>query len=166
MTPVAVLVLDGPNLNLLGLREPAIYGTTSLAALQQGLRLHGEAVGASLRFVQSNHEGALIDTLHGAMHDGTEIVLLNAGGLTHTSVALRDAIAGTAMPVIEVHLSNTAAREPFRRRSLVAGVAVGTVAGFGPLSYRLALDAAVDHIRGRRAARRREQAEHGYRDDP
>ncbi len=137
-----VLVLNGPNLNLLGSREPEIYGSDTLDDIAAALHEQARELDLELDVRQSNHEGHLIDWLHEAAATDTHAVLLNAGGLTHTSVALRDAVAAIATPVIEVHLSNPAARESFRRRSLIAGVARGTIGGFGALSYRLALDAA------------------------
>lgn len=138
-----ILVLHGPNLNRLGSREPEIYGRTTLAEIDAALIQQGREAGAEVRCIQSNHEGALIDALHGAADDGTAAVVLNAGGLTHTSVALRDAIVACGLPVIEVHLSNVAAREEFRRVSFISPVAVGSISGFGPDSYRLGLDAAL-----------------------
>ena len=137
-----VLVLNGPNLNLLGTREPAIYGHDTLDDIAGQLEDRGQELGLDVDTRQSNHEGHLVDWLHEAQSVGAKAVLLNAGGLTHTSVALHDAIKSIATPVIEVHLSNPHAREPFRHVSLVGQAARGTVAGFGALSYLLALDAA------------------------
>ena len=139
---VSVLVLNGPNLNLLGQREPGIYGHESLADIEARLAPVAAAAGVSATWKQSNHEGVLIDELHGAEAAGFAAVVLNAGGYTHTSVALRDAVVSVSVPVIEVHLSNTAAREAFRRTSLIAPVCVGSIAGFGSDSYRLGLLAA------------------------
>jgi 3-dehydroquinate dehydratase-2 len=146
-----ILVLHGPNLDLLGRREPSVYGTATLADVDAALRARASELGVELQCQQSNHEGALIDALHRAMDDGTSAVVLNAGGLTHTSVSLRDAVVACALPVVEVHLSNTAAREDFRRKSMISPVAVGSIQGFGVDSYLLGLDAALATLK-RRAA--------------
>ncbi len=140
--PDTVFVLNGPNLNLLGLREPDIYGHDTLDDIAGRLDDQARALGLVLDMRQSNHEGHLIDWLHEANAAGARAVLLNAGGLSHTSVALHDAIRSIAVPVIEVHLSNPHAREPFRHLSYVGMAARGSICGFGPLSYTLALDAA------------------------
>jgi 3-dehydroquinate dehydratase II len=137
-----IYVLNGPNLNLLGLREPEIYGSDTLDDIADRLQDKARALGVAVDMRQSNHEGHLIDWLHEANARGAKAVLLNAGGFSHTSVALHDAIKAISVPVIEVHLSNPQARESFRRRSLVASAARGTIAGFGALGYELALDAA------------------------
>ena len=137
-----IYVLNGPNLNLLGTREPEIYGADTLDEIAGQLEDRARELGLSVDIRQSNHEGHLIDWLHEAQAEGAKAVLLNAAGFTHTSVALHDAIKAVATPVIEVHLSNPHARESFRHRSLVARAARGTIAGFGALSYVLALDAA------------------------
>ena len=134
----AVLILHGPNLNLLGLREPEVYGAHTLAEIDARLTELGESLGLEVRSMQSNHEGALIDALHAAREWAAGVVF-NPGGYTHTSVALRDAITAIAIPVIEVHLSNIHAREPFRRRSLISGACVGSVTGLGVRSYELGL---------------------------
>ncbi len=136
--PRAVLVLNGPNLNLLGTREPGVYGTTTLAEIDARLIAEGGALGIEVRCLQSNHEGALIDALHAA-RAWAGGVILNPGGYTHTSIALHDAIAAISLPVIEVHLSNTEAREEFRHRSLVARVCKGAIRGLGAHGYSLAL---------------------------
>jgi 3-dehydroquinate dehydratase-2 len=141
-TPPLIYVLNGPNLNLLGLREPEIYGADTLDDIGERLEAHARGLGVAIDMRQSNHEGHLIDWLHEANREGAKAVLLNAGGFTHSSVALHDAIKAIQVPVIEVHLSNPQARESFRRRSLVATAAKGTIAGFGALGYELALDAA------------------------
>ena len=138
-----ILVLHGPNLNLLGEREPEIYGCTTLAEIDAMLTAQGAARGARVHCLQSNDEGALIDALHAAREDGTAAVVLNAAGYTHTSVALRDAVVACGLPTVEVHLSNPHAREEFRHTSLLAPVVRGTVSGFGPDSYRYGLDAAL-----------------------
>ena len=137
-----IYVLNGPNLNLLGTREPEIYGSETLDDIAGSLEDRARELGLTVDVRQSNHEGHLIDWLHEANADGARAVILNAGGFTHTSVALHDAIKAVAVPVIEVHLSNPQARESFRRRSLVAAAARGSIAGFGGLGYLLALDAA------------------------
>ena len=137
-----IYVLNGPNLNLLGTREPEIYGADTLDDIAGRLEDQARGLGLSVEVRQSNHEGHLIDWLHEAQAEGAKAVLLNAGGLTHTSVALHDAIKAVKVPVIEVHLSNPATREAFRHHSYVGMAAKGTIAGFGALSYELALDAA------------------------
>ena len=139
--PNTVFVLNGPNLNLLGTREPEIYGRETLDDIRVALEEKAGPLGLSIDLRQTNHEGQLIDWIHEAQHEGARAVILNPGGYTHTSVALHDAIKSVSVPVIEVHLSNVHAREPFRRHSYVAMAARGTVAGFGPASYLLALQA-------------------------
>jgi 3-dehydroquinate dehydratase II len=141
-TPPLILVLNGPNLNLLGLREPEIYGSDTLDDIAGRLEDRAKELGVRVDIRQSNHEGHLIDWLHEAQTSGARAVILNAGGFSHTSVALHDAVKAIAVPVIEVHLSNPQARESFRRRSLIAAAAKGTIAGLGALGYELALDAA------------------------
>jgi len=141
-----LLLLNGPNLNLLGQREPGIYGSGTLASIEDGLRQEATAAGAVLECFQSNFEGALVERIHQAM--GTsQGILINAGAYTHTSIALRDALLGVAMPYVELHLSNTHARESFRHRSLLADKAIGVVCGFGPMSYSLALQGLIQHLR-------------------
>lgn len=142
-----ILVLHGPNLNLLGTREPAVYGATTLAEIDAGLKDHGAAAGATVESFQSNHEGALIDRVHAARLDGTGFVVINPGAFTHTSVALRDALAGVALPFIEVHLSNVHRREPFRHHSYFSDLAEGVIVGLGTAGYRFALDAAIARLR-------------------
>lgn len=133
------LVLHGPNLNLLGAREPEVYGHETLEDINRQLAALGRELGVNLLFFQSNHEGALIDRIHAARNEGVAGMVINPGGLTHTSVALRDAIAGVAIPTVEVHLSNVHAREEFRRHSYVAPVVLGQIAGLGALGYQLAI---------------------------
>jgi 3-dehydroquinate dehydratase-2 len=143
--PQRILVIHGPNLNLLGIREPEIYGATTLEEINALLAAAAKEHGAEIEAFQSNHEGALIDRIQESVSfaDG---ILINPAGLTHTSVALRDALLATALPVVEVHLSNVFAREEFRHFSHVSEIAVGLVAGFGPMSYRLGLAALIDHL--------------------
>ena len=139
----SILILNGPNLNLLGTREPEIYGMMTLAQLEERLREEGKRLGITLEFFQSNHEGALIDRIQQA--NGNALgALLNPGGLTHSSIALRDAVAAVDYPVIEVHLSNTLAREPFRRRDMIGPACRGVVTGLGVAGYLLGLRALVD----------------------
>ena len=146
---IRVLVVHGPNLNLLGTRQPDIYGRVTLADIDSRLVSAAQARGAELRIFQSNGEGALVDALHDARHSA-DGVILNAGALTHYSYALADAIAGIGIPVIEVHLSNIHAREPWRHTSVIAPVVVGSIGGFGWRSYLLALDALLGHLEERR----------------
>lgn len=136
-----VVVLHGPNLNMLGVREPDVYGTTTLAQIDQRLALLADDLDLEVLCRQSNHEGVLIDWTHEAYGEGYDGILINAGGLTHTSVSLRDALAATGLPVVEVHLSNVFAREGFRHHSYLASIAKGVISGFGADSYLLGLRA-------------------------
>jgi len=141
-----VAVVHGPNLNLLGEREPHVYGNVTLAEIDAELTALGKAAGVTVRAAQSNHEGELIDVVQKARTDA-DVLIINAGGYTHTSVALRDAVAASKVPAIEVHLSNLAGRESFRHNSFLTAVCVGQISGFGAGSYRLALSAAIDILK-------------------
>lgn len=144
----AFLILNGPNLNLLGTRQPEVYGRTTLADIETMCREHAAAIGVEIDFAQSNHEGALVDMIHAARgkRDG---LILNAGAYTHTSIALMDAISSAELPAIELHLSNVHAREEFRHVSYIGKVSLGMICGFGARGYTLAMDAMLDHIRKR-----------------
>ena len=146
---LSLLVLHGPNLNLLGQREPEIYGKTTLEGINRLLEQEAQLLPVRLSIVQSNHEGVLVDAIHSAFgqHQG---LLINAGAYTHTSIALRDAISGVGIPTVEVHLSNIYRREAFRHHSLIAAVSVGQISGFGAESYRLGLQALVHHLQGQK----------------
>lgn len=135
-----LLLLNGPNLNLLGSREPEVYGTTTLADVEQRAARQAGQAGVKFQSFQSNHEGALIDRIHAAKKEGVDGIVINPGGLTHTSVALRDALTGVAIPFIEVHISNIHQREEFRHFSYLSGVAKAVLCGFGVDGYRLAID--------------------------
>ena len=143
-----ILVLNGPNLNLLGQREPAVYGHETLADLEARCKAWGEEVEIPVHCYQSNHEGVLLDRLHGAAQEGVQGVVINPGGLTHTSVALRDAVAGVALPTVEVHLSNIYARETFRHHSYLSAVCIGTIAGLGVAGYGAAIRYLAERLRG------------------
>jgi 3-dehydroquinate dehydratase-2 len=147
---VRIAVLNGPNLNLLGTREPAVYGRDTMAELEARVSARAAELGVALVWRQTNHEGAFVEWVQ-ALPGEAEGALVNAAALTHTSLAIRDAWLAVRVPFVEVHLSNIFAREPERRRSLLADLAVGVVAGFGPQSYVLGLDALVGHLRGRAA---------------
>lgn len=141
----SLLILNGPNLNLLGTRQPEVYGTTTLADIEEMCSAHAARLGFEVSFAQSNHEGVMIDHIHDAKstHDG---IILNAGAYTHTSIALMDAVASVELPMVEVHLSNIHARESFRHTSYIARVAVGQVCGFGARGYVMAMDALAERL--------------------
>ncbi|MEP3638938.1 MAG: type II 3-dehydroquinate dehydratase [Paracoccaceae bacterium] len=141
------LILNGPNLNLLGIREPGVYGSKTLSDVEDELVALGKTFSVDVQCAQSNHEGALVDQIQNArgVFDG---IVLNAGAYTHTSIAMRDAISGVEVPTIEVHVSNVYAREPFRHKSMIAGVCCGVIAGFGTAGYALALKAIIDQTQG------------------
>jgi 3-dehydroquinate dehydratase-2 len=147
-----VLLINGPNLNLLGTREPAVYGSATLADLEAQCASEGRALGLEVQAFQSNHEGALVDRVQAARADGMRFIVINAGALTHTSIALRDALAGVAIPFIEVHLSNVYAREAFRHHSHLSAVAEGVIVGLGSMGYRLALRAVAERLNATPAA--------------
>ena len=141
-----ISVVHGPNLNLLGTREPQVYGSTTLAQIDEGLRRLGDELGVQVECFQSNHEGALVERIHAAARDGTRFVLINPAAYTHTSVALRDALAGVALPFVEVHLSNVYRREKFRHHSYFSDLAEAVISGCGAMGYSLALRFAVERL--------------------
>jgi 3-dehydroquinate dehydratase-2 len=141
-----LLLLNGPNLNLLGSREPEVYGATTLAEIEQAAKAQAQAAGAELACLQSNHEGDLIDRIQAAKAEGVEAIVINPGGLTHTSVALRDALAGVAIPFVEVHISNIYKRESFRHHSYLSELAAGVVCGLGPDGYRISIEFAIKKL--------------------
>ncbi|MBS4217179.1 type II 3-dehydroquinate dehydratase [Bacillus sp. FJAT-49711] len=144
-----ILVLNGPNLNMLGLREPGIYGSHSLSELEKGIKIAGEKLGMEIKCFQSNYEGALLDEMHQAGENGFQGIIMNPGAFTHYSIALRDGIASIDLPVIEVHISNVHAREEFRKHSVTAPVSIGQIAGFGFYGYEMALHAMKEYVKGR-----------------
>lgn len=147
MKPLRILIMHGPNLNLLGTREPEHYGALSLASINDELIELGDKLGVEIISFQSNHEGELVERIHQAATEGIDGIIINPAAYTHTSVALRDAMLGCQITFIEVHLSNTHKREEFRHKSLLADVATGVIYGFGPASYQLALRGLAEHLR-------------------
>ncbi len=141
-----LLLLNGPNLNLLGSREPEVYGATTLAEIEQAAIAQAQAAGAELACLQSNHAGDLIDRIQAAKAEGVDAIVINPGGLTHTSVALRDALAGVAIPFVEVHISNIYKRESFRHHSYLSELAAGVVCGLGPDGYRISIEFAIKKL--------------------
>lgn len=143
-----IVVIHGPNLNMLGMREPGIYGVDTLEKVNANIAAYALSKDQSieLEFYQSNHEGALIDKIHACFHGEVGGIIINPGGYTHTSIALRDAISAVSIPTVEIHLSNVHAREQFRHHSYIAPVAIGQIAGFGPTGYLMALDGLLNHI--------------------
>ena len=141
----SVLLINGPNLNLLGSRETSVYGSRTLTDIENEASETAQKLGVSLTCFQSNHEGALIDRIHAAAKEGVDFIIINAGALTHTSIGLRDALVGIAVPFVEVHISNIYQREEFRHTSLLAAKAIGAIVGLGPAGYRLALEFAAGY---------------------
>lgn len=141
-----VLVINGPNLNTLGTREPEVYGTTTLADIEAGLLAQGAAANLTVDTFQTNHEGEIVDRLHAARDEGVRFVIINPGAFTHTSVAIRDAFAAVAIPFCEVHISNVHAREEFRKHSYLSDLAVGVITGFGARGYTMAMDYVIDRL--------------------
>ena len=146
----SVLLINGPNLNLLGTREPTVYGTTTLHDIETELAALAQAGGVTLSCFQSNHEGALIDRIHAARTQGVDYMMINPGGLTHTSVALRDALSGVAIPFVEVHISNVHRRESFRHHSYLSDIAQGCIVGLGTVGYRLGMQYILEQISGKK----------------
>jgi 3-dehydroquinate dehydratase-2 len=144
---ISILIIQGPNLNLLGTREPEVYGKTSMEDIHNKLGTISKSNAVELSTFQSNHEGELIDCVQKAKQDGVDFIIINPGAFTHTSVALRDALAGVAIPFIEVHLSNIHRREEFRKHSYLSDIAVGVICGLGAIGYELALEAAIAHLK-------------------
>jgi 3-dehydroquinate dehydratase-2 len=142
----SILLLNGPNLNLLGTREPAVYGSSTLADIERAAIAQATAAGAKLVSFQSNHEGALIDRIHAAKTEGIDAIVINPGGLTHTSISLRDALAGIAIPFIEIHISNIHQREAFRHHSYLSSIAAGVICGLGTSGYQSAIDFALKNL--------------------
>lgn len=142
----SLLMINGPNLNLLGTREPEVYGSTTLAEIEQQAGAQAQAAGATLHCFQSNYEGELIDRIHAAKQEGVQAIIINPGALTHTSVALRDALAGVAIPFVEMHISNIYRRESFRHHSYLSDLAAGVICGLGTDGYRIAIEFAVKKL--------------------
>lgn len=147
---MSILLVNGPNLNLLGTREPGIYGAATLADVEASVRAQAEAAGYQVDCFQSNHEGGIVDRLHAARTDGTQFVIINPGAYTHTSIAIRDAFSGVSIPFCEVHISNVHARDAFRHHSYLSDIAVAVMAGFGVQGYNLALTFVIDRLNSKK----------------
>ena len=154
-----IKVIHGPNLNLLGVREPNIYGPMKLEDINKNMEAFAKQNGFEIEFFQSNHEGDIVDAIQESLTDGTNGIIINPAALTHTSISIRDAIAGVRLPTIEVHITNTAAREEFRQKSLISPVVAGTITGFGPFSYHLGLIAMIQILNELKQAQAAQQGQ-------
>ena len=156
-----IKVIHGPNLNLLGIREPHIYGPMKLETINQNMENFAKQAGFEIEFFQSNHEGDIVDAIQESLKDGTNGIIINPAALTHTSIAIRDAIAAVGLPTVEVHISNIAAREEFRQKSLISPVVAGTISGFGPYTYHLGLIAMIEILNQIKAQQQAKQSQQG-----